>query len=42
MKCELCQKNDVTDSIYDICLCEECYDGFMGVLQGNVDKLKKI
>jgi len=41
MKCELCQKNDVTDSIYDISLCEECYDGFMGVLQGDVDKLKK-
>ncbi len=41
MKCELCQKREAKDIIYDIELCEECYNGFMGVLQGNIDMLKK-
>ena len=39
--CELCNNKLATESIYDIELCEECFNGYMGVLQGDFEKIEK-
>lgn len=39
--CELCQKQSASESVYNIDLCEECYNGFMGVLQNDINILER-
>lgn len=39
--CELCQQEYANESVYNIDLCEECYNGFMGVLQNDIEMLEK-
>jgi len=39
--CELCQKQSASESVYNIDLCEECYNGFMSVLQNDIEALER-
>lgn len=39
--CELCQTNVISESIYDVDVCSECYNGFMLALQDDIDMMKK-
>ena len=39
--CELCHSRTATESIYDIELCDSCFNGFMSILQGDFEALEK-